>query len=110
MSKLDHPAYGLSSKPHTKTKITYDQAVNILEGCVQYVLWDRAFGDKEYRWYDHNDKQVAEGYVSSKITDIYFMDYEIDCSLTYPLNESDKRYLLRCSLITNISYNDSQGE
>ena len=104
MSKQNHPAYGdLALKPHTKTNITYSEAIKILELCVQTVLWDRAFGDKEYRWFDNNDKQVAEAYQGSKLIDIYFMDYEIDRLMS----EQDKRYLLVQSQITNIVFNDS---
>ena len=104
MSKLDHPAYGAHSlEPHTKTKITYSEAYKMLNLCIQTVLWDRAFGDKEYRWFDNNDKQVAEAYQGSKLIDIYFMDYEID----YPMSEEDKRILLKQSQITNIVFNDS---
>jgi len=104
MSKQNHPAYGdLALKPHTKTTITYSEAIKILELCVQTVLWDRAFGDKEYRWFDQNDKQVAEAYQGSKLIDIYFMDYEIN----RPMSEQDKRYLLVQSKITNIVFNDS---
>ena len=104
MSKQNHPAYGdLALKPHTKTNITYSEAIKILELCVQTVLWDRAFGDNEYRWFDNNDKQVAEAYQGSKLIDIYFMDYEIDRLMS----EQDKRYLLVQSQITNIQFNDS---
>jgi len=104
MSKQNHPAYGdLATKPHTKTKITYSEAYKMLNLCIQTVLWDRAFGDKEYRWFDQNDKQVAEAYQGSKLIDIYFMDYEIDRFMS----EQDKRYLLVQSQITNIVFNDS---
>ena len=104
MSKQNHPAYGdLALKPHTKTTITYSEAIKILELCVQTVLWDRAFGDKEYRWFDNNDKQIAEAYQGSKLIDIYFMDYQIDRIMS----EDDKRILLKQSQITNIVFNDS---
>jgi hypothetical protein len=104
MSKLDHPAYGAHSlKPHTKTNITYSEAIKILELCVQTVLCDRAFGDKEYIWFDYNDKQVAVAYQADKFIDICFMDYEIDRLMS----EQDKRYLLVQSQITNIVFNDS---
>lgn len=104
MSKLDHPAYGAHSlEPHTKTNITYSEAIKILELCVQTVLWDRAFGDKEYIWFDNNDKQIAVAYQADKFTDICFMDYEIDRLMS----EQDKRYLLVQSQITNIQFNDS---
>jgi hypothetical protein len=104
MSKLDHPAYGAHSlEPHTKTNITYSEAIKILELCVQTVLCDRAFGDKEYIWFDQNDKQVAVAYQADKFIDICFMDYEIDRLMS----EQDKRYLLVQSQITNIQFNDS---
>jgi hypothetical protein len=104
MSKLNHPAYGAHSlEPHTKTNITYSEAIKILELCVQTVLCDRAFGDKEYIWFDYNDKQVAVAYQADKFIDIYFMDYEIDRLMS----EQDKRYLLVQSQITNIQFNDS---
>jgi hypothetical protein len=104
MSKLNHPAYGAHSlEPHTKTNITYSEAIKILELCVQTVLCDRAFGDKEYIWFDYNDKQVAVAYQADKFIDICFMDYEIDRLMS----EQDKRYLLVQSQITNIQFNDS---
>ena len=104
MSKLDHPAYGAHSlEPHTKTNITYSEAIKILELCVQTVLWDRAFGDKEYIWFDNNDKQIAVAYQADRFIDICFMDYEIDRLMS----EQDKRHLLVQSQITNIQFNDS---
>lgn len=107
MSKQNHPSNGLSSlKPHTKTKITYSEAYKMLNLCIQYVCRDRAFNDAEYRWYDTDDKLVAEAYKGSQFIDIYFMDYEIDSPMSY----DDKRILLKQSQITNISFNDSTGE
>jgi hypothetical protein len=107
MSKQNHPAYGdLATKPHTKTKITYNTACQILENSHLTILKDLAFGDSEYQWYDDNNKHIAEGYLGSSVIDIYFMDYTVDAYLS--LNE--KLYMFTLSKTKSIHRNDSQGE
>jgi hypothetical protein len=104
MSKLDHPAYGVSSlKPHTKTNITYHAACQLLQNSHLSILKDLAFGDSEYQWYDDDNKHIAEGYLGSNLIDIYFMDYIVDayCSL------NEKLYMFTLSKTKSIHRNDS---
>jgi hypothetical protein len=108
MSKLDHPAYGLSlSKPHTKTKITFEQAQEFLRDYPLFVSKDYAFGDAEYWWGipDANDNvdPVAGAYKSSRILDIWINDYEFTTQLTI----DQKLNLLTQYKTISIGRNDS---
>lgn len=85
--------------------MTFEEAKQLLSGCIRSELRDHAFGDREVS-FTRNEIHVAEGYSGGGVADITIFT-DSDDSVVF--SGKDAEELLQCGIKGEVERNDSTG-